>query len=102
MPSTNTYLDAIRAKCKLSNDSDVARALGVSRQAVSTYRRGHASFEDAVATRAAALLEIHPGTVLLDMHAERSRDPDLKNLWSDIGAAFLSMSLPPPPRQLCL
>lgn len=96
MRTTCTYLDALRAQLNVKSDAAVAAALLVSRQTVSNYRKGGASFDDDVAARAADILGIHPGTVLLDMYAERTRDPAIKHIWHDIGAVFLVMAPPAP------
>jgi len=93
--STADYLDAIRAKLQLRNDNALAKALGISRQTVSNYRLRGTSMDDDVAARAAELLGIQPGTVLLDMYTERTRDPRIKSIWEQIGAAFLNTAPTP-------
>jgi transcriptional regulator with XRE-family HTH domain len=98
--STVDYLDAIRAKLEIHNDSALARALGVSRQTISSYRLKSVSMDDDVAARAAELLGVQPGTVLLDMYTERTRDPRIKSIWAQIGVAFLNNT--PAPHQMGL
>jgi predicted transcriptional regulator len=83
MPRTVDYLDALRAKLHLSNDSDLARTLGVQRQTISRYRLLPVSMDDEVAMKAANLLGIRPATVLLDMYAERQRNPAIKTVWQE-------------------
>lgn len=95
MRTTVTYLDAIRAKLHISSDAALARALGVNRQTVSKYRHYSISMDDDVAARAAELLEIQPATVLLDMYAERTRDPRIKSIWEQIGHVFMTTSPAP-------
>lgn len=83
MPSTVDYLDAIKARHALSHDSDLAKLLGVQRQTVSRYRLMPVSMDDEVAMKAANLLGIRPATILLDMYAERQRDPKIKTVWQE-------------------
>lgn len=90
--STVTYIDALREKLGVSSDSAVARALGVGRQTISNYRHHGISMDDDVAAKAAELLGIQPATVLLDMYTERTRDPKIKGIWEQIGAAFLTIA----------
>lgn len=84
MPSTVQYLDALRAKLHIPNDAELARTLGVQRQTISRYRLLPVSMDDVIALRLAALLGIRPATVLLDMHAERQRDPKIKIVWQEM------------------
>ena len=85
---TNSYLDAVQAKLNISSDYALSKALGVSRQAVSHYRAGKGSLDDSVARRVAQILDMHPGTVVLDMHIERTKDTEGKNLWQEIAKGF--------------
>jgi transcriptional regulator with XRE-family HTH domain len=83
MPSTVEYLDAIKAHRHLTHDSDLARLLGVQRQTISRYRLMPVSMDDDVAMKAANLLGIRPATILLDMYAERQRNPAIKAVWRE-------------------
>lgn len=83
MPSTVEYLDALRAKLHLPTDAELARTLGVQRQTISRYRLLPVSMDDDIAMRAASLLGIRPATVLLDMYAERQRNPHIKAVWQE-------------------
>jgi transcriptional regulator with XRE-family HTH domain len=83
MPSTVQYLDAIRAKHHVSSDAELARLLNVTKQTVSRYRLLPISMDDEIAMRAARLLNIRPATILLDMHAERQRNPLIKAAWQE-------------------
>lgn len=86
--TTVTYLDALRAALHVNSDAAVAAALNVSRQTISSYRLRGTCMDDDVAARAAALLGIQPATILLDMYAERTRDPAIKRLWEHIGSTY--------------
>jgi hypothetical protein len=88
---TNNYLDAVQAKLNISSDYGLSKALGISRQAVSHYRAGKGSFDDSVARRVAHILKMHPGTVVLDMHIERTKDTEGRSVWEEIARGFWSV-----------
>jgi predicted transcriptional regulator len=83
MPSTVQYLDAVRAKHHIGSDAELARTLGVQRQTICRYRLMPVSMDDEIAMRVAKLLDIRPATILLDMYAERQRNPAIKAVWQE-------------------
>lgn len=85
---TPEYLDALRAKLSLSSDYQLAKELGLTRQAVSNYRNGTNHFDDDIAMKVAEILEIHPGRVALDMVRQRAKTPQQKALWTGIAEKF--------------
>ncbi|HJV86930.1 MAG TPA: helix-turn-helix domain-containing protein [Noviherbaspirillum sp.] len=87
--NTAEYLDALRAKLDLPSDYALQKVLGVTKQQVSRYRKGHDVFSDEVALRVAEFLGRHPGLVMLDMHRERAKTPESKALWQEIFKGFL-------------
>lgn len=88
---TYEYLDAIQRQIGTNSDNSVAQILGVSRQAVSRYRSGMGHFDDEISTKVAEVLNLHPGIVLLDMYAERTKNEATKNLWKEISAGFYTL-----------
>jgi transcriptional regulator with XRE-family HTH domain len=92
---TTDYLDSIQVKYSLASDYAISKILGISRQAISNYRSGRGSLDDTVALRAADLLEIEPGIVLLDMYIERTRVDKTRDVWRDIQAGFHAPSTKP-------
>ena len=89
--NTNDYLTAIRSKLGVSTDYAVAKALGVSKQAAGRWSKGLSGFDDVTAQRVAAILEMHPGLVMLDMHRERAKTPAEQSIWQDIYQGFLTL-----------
>lgn len=81
MKSTVEYLDAVKIRLDLPSDYAAAKALGVTRAAVSKYRLGHASFDDTTALRVAEILEIQPFEVIAAANVERARDTETRSLW---------------------
>lgn len=83
MNSASDYLDAVKEKYRLRNDTQLANKLETSSPCISRYRRGQA-MEIKVAWRLAELLELDPKEVIaaVEMHrAERSDDPEAVNVW---------------------
>lgn len=78
---TADYLDAIKARHGLPSDYAASKLLGVTRSAVSRYRNGQDSFSDDVAIRAADLLDIDPGELLIQSHLERATDERQRAAW---------------------
>lgn len=95
--TTLDYLDAIRAKLgepgQPASDYAAAKALGVSRQAVSRYRTGRGGFDDDVAIRAAEILGIPAERLLVEVQIERDAPPEVRQLWQRIAARMAAASL---------
>lgn len=90
---TVEYMDEIMRRKGIPSDYALAKALGVTKQTVSRYRSGIGLFDDHVALRAAELLGIDPGIVLLDIYAERAKNSEVRTVWERISAGFPLLSL---------
>lgn len=94
---TTEYLDAVRAKLGLPSDYALQAPLTLSKSQLSKYRTGREVLSDEVAYRVAELLEINVGTVLLDMHIEKSKTPELRAAWmgmmDKLSASFTDLLL---------
>lgn len=90
---TCDYLDAIQKKKSINSDYGLAKVLNITRQTVSRYRAGLGQFDDEVALRVADILEINAGCVLIDMHAERSKNSDVRSVWEMVSAGFPALLL---------
>jgi transcriptional regulator with XRE-family HTH domain len=86
--TTQEYVAAIRQKLGITSDYALAKALGVTKQAAGRWTKGLNGFDDESARRAAAILEIHPGLVMIDIHRERAKDTDTRALWHEIFQGF--------------
>ncbi|KRB70484.1 transcriptional regulator [Noviherbaspirillum sp. Root189] len=82
------YLDALRAELKLPSDYALQKELGVTKAAISKYRNNKAHFDDAVCRRVGALLNKHPGIIMLDMQRQRAREPEDQAMWNTILEKF--------------
>ena len=72
------YLDAVQAKLGLASDYALSKALGISKQAISNYRSGRTAFDDRIALIVADKLGVEQGKVLIDIHIERSKSPEVR------------------------
>lgn len=90
---TCDYLDELQSKLNIQSDYGLAKSLGISKQAISKYRNGRGSFDDQIAARVASALGLHPGIVLLDMYAERTKNESTRNIWQEISAGFPALLL---------
>jgi plasmid maintenance system antidote protein VapI len=86
--NTIQYLDAVKATLDVTSDYALAKALDVSKQAVSRYYNKGGHFDDDVARKVASILGKHPGLVMLDMHRERAQTPETEALWKEIFEGF--------------
>lgn len=81
MHTTDYLLDEVKRRHGLPSDYKLGIVLGLSKNAVGQYRKGVSRPDDNVACRIAELLEMDAAYVVACMHAERSKEPELKTLW---------------------
>lgn len=81
MKSTAEWLDAVKARLDLPSDYAAAKVLGVTRQTVSGYRTGRATFDDEVAFLVAEILDVNPLEVMVSSRAERAKNDDQRHAW---------------------
>ncbi|SFQ18994.1 helix-turn-helix transcriptional regulator [Ralstonia sp. NFACC01] len=84
MKTTLDFLEAVSRKLGGASDYAVAKALRISRSAVSKYRNGQGSFDDETAMRIAEILGIDPAAVAAASHAERAKSPEVRQMWASI------------------
>lgn len=79
----------------MPSDYALQKPLGVTKQLISRYRNGHDSLSDAMVLRVAEICQIDPVKVLLDMHIERAKTPEIRAAWSatleKISASFINL-----------
>lgn len=86
--TTIEYLDAIKAKSGISSDYALAKRLGFSLSAVSSYRHGRRYLDDDAALAVAAALDLHPLQVIAAANAERAKTPEQRARWSGVMEKF--------------
>lgn len=88
MNTTLDFLQAVKVKTGINSDYGIAPILGVTRAAVSNYRRKHGYFDDLVCVRVAEILEIDPIIVISAINAERSKDEKTRLIWANLYEKF--------------
>lgn len=88
---TVEYLDACRAKLELTSDYQLAQRLGLTRQALSKYRREGVTFNTSTAKKVAAILGLHPLRVRADAELERAKSPEDRALWRELASKIVGV-----------
>jgi len=88
MKTTIDVLSALSRKLDGASDYAIAKALGVTRGAVSKYRTGTSTFDDATAMKAADILGVEPAAIMLLAHAERTKTPEVRRVWVSLADRF--------------
>lgn len=85
---TLDYLDAVKAQRNIKSDNELSKALGLTRSAISCMRLGKIVMGDETVLTVAEMLHIDPAPILLQAHAERTRDEKVRAVWSKLAAAI--------------
>lgn len=85
---TNDYLELVKRKLDLQSDHALANVLGVTRSAISHMKSGKSGIGDATAVKVAQLSGIPVARVLIDIHLERSKVPEVKAAWAAMMEKF--------------
>jgi transcriptional regulator with XRE-family HTH domain len=93
MKTTIEYLDAVKDKIGISSDYALAKKLGFSLSAVSSYRCGRRVFDDDAALTVAQFLGINPLIVIAESNAERAKTPEMRDRWMDVIQGFRALLL---------
>lgn len=72
--NTVQYLDAAKRKLGVESDYALAKALGLTCQAVSRFRNGYGRLGNTTAVKLAEILGVPPMQVIADMELERGAD----------------------------
>lgn len=88
MKTTLDFLNAVSRKLGGASDYAIAKELDISRSAISKYRHGQAGFDDETALKVARLLEIEPAAVSTAAHAERAKNPEVRQMWASLAERF--------------
>lgn len=84
---TPDYVDALRAKLDCRSDYELAKRLGVQQNQIARYRKG-GTFDNTMAARVAALLDLDPLEVIGDMELERAKSDATREQWAKIMQRF--------------
>lgn len=72
------WIDRVRVTRGWDSDYRVAKELGLTRSAVSHYRREQRTLDDDSAARVAIALGERPEAIILDQAAERVKSPEVR------------------------
>ncbi|KVA74089.1 hypothetical protein WM36_17230 [Burkholderia ubonensis] len=82
MKTTSEWLDAVKARLDLPSDYALAKALDVSRQAISLWRNGHQPLPDEACLKVAEMLDVNPFEVMATVKLERIKDEERRAVWT--------------------
>lgn len=82
------YLAACKKRLGIESDYALAKALGVTQAAVSSYRTEKSKISDDVALTVAEILGINPLEVIAAANAERAKTPEQKARWTGLMEKF--------------
>lgn len=83
------WIDRLISERKLPSDRQAALLLGMSSALMSNHRNAKAvTLDDKYAYRLEAVLNLPHGTIVLDQHAEREKDPQVSAMWRKIAGAI--------------
>lgn len=72
------WIDQVKSSQGIESDYAVAKALGLSKQAISMYRSRQSTLDENAAISVAEKLGISPAGVVLDQMAERTKTPEIR------------------------
>lgn len=72
------WIDQVKSSQGIESDYAVAKALGLSKQAISMYRSRQSTLDENAAISVAEKLGISPVGVVLDQMAERTKSPKVR------------------------
>lgn len=87
---TNDLLDRVKREYRLTSDYQLAKKLDISRSRVSQYRTTSQTMNDELVLVIEKLLKLPPGSILLEMHAERTKCKDAAKILHDLSVKMMS------------
>lgn len=83
--NTIDLLTRLKAANDGASDYAIAKKLGIQPQTVYHWRSGRFGMSDEVGIRAAEMLGLDAGKVLISLHIEREKGNATSHIWRDIG-----------------
>ncbi|NVO07184.1 MAG: helix-turn-helix transcriptional regulator [Rhodoferax sp.] len=78
------WIDQVKSALNLPSDYAAAKALHITRSAVSKYRSRESTLDEDTAISVAKVLNISPARVVLDQVAERAKSDELRRSLYDL------------------
>lgn len=82
--NTLELLEAVKERRGITSDYALAKVLGITQSAASSYRTGRSRIDDNVALTVAEILQMHPLQVIAVANFERAKTPEQKARWRDV------------------
>jgi len=90
MDTTNVLIDRCKASIGATSDYRLAKVLNISKTTVTHWRNGRSRPDDLMVIRMAGLMRRDPAAVIAELHAERAKCAETRNLWMRIAAQLSS------------
>ena len=88
------WIDLLIRKKNLPSDRQAALLIGMKEQLISKHRNGKAlTLDNKYAYKLEELLELPHGKIVLDQHAEREKDPEVKSMWQKLAGSVAVVTL---------
>lgn len=88
------WIDQLISERRLPSDRQAALLLGMSSALISQHRQGKlVTLDDKYAYRLEALLVLKHGTIVLDQHAEREKDPQISAMWRTLATSAVTATI---------
>jgi transcriptional regulator with XRE-family HTH domain len=84
MKTTSEWLDAVKEAAGLPSDYAAAKALGVTRSAVSGYRNGKSTFDEETCLKVADIVGVPRAVVLTSVLAQRAKSDEVRLAWEGV------------------
>jgi len=86
-------LDELKARHNITSDYKLSKLLEISRTRVSNYRCGTNTIDDDVAQKIDKLLDLPEGVIALEMHARRTKCPNISKTFHEIAQKLAAGAL---------
>jgi transcriptional regulator with XRE-family HTH domain len=90
LDTTNRLLDRCKESIGARSDYRLAQVLNLSKTTVTHWRNGRSRPDDLSVIRIAQLMQRDPAAVIAELHAERAKCDETRNLWLRIAAQLSS------------
>ena len=81
LTTTDAILEKFKAALQIKTDYRLAKVLGISNTSVTHWRNGRSRPDDSLVVRMARLMHSDPAPIVAELHAERAKDPESRELW---------------------
>jgi len=85
--TTSDLIDQLKIKLSIESDYSIAEFLGVTRAAISSYRRGISHADDRIAVLIADALSIDRMRTIARINADRAKKSEDRAFWKRIASA---------------